>query len=176
MYRHTLKAVVECLVSTTPTLPQTTTGRTFVRNFNILLKFMRLYGFDHARTSEQMEKTWAELGAVLNAESDGDILLAASGGQLLLNGTPLGNSSADRNFAQLLTSIGLSSVHFSSNITREDFNLFVRNFPAGGNAAAALAEKYKRAMEGVPGIRLNEICFVPTDPANVSPELAAQIT
>ena len=137
---------------------------------------MRLYGFEHSRTAEQMDKTWAELGAVLSAESDGDILLAASGGKLLLNGTPLGNSAADRNFAQLLISIGLSSVHFSSNISREDFDQFVRNFPSGGNAAAALADKYKKAMEGVPGIRLNEICFVPTDPGNVSPELAAQIT
>ncbi len=163
-------------MSTTQTLPQSATARTFVRNFNIMLKFMRLYGFDHARTVEQMQKTWTELRAVLSGEGDGDILLASSGNQLLLNGAPLGSSASDRNFAQLLTSIGLSSVHFSSNITRDDFDQFVRHFPTGGSPAAALAEKYKRAMEGVTGIRLNEICFVPADAANVSPELAAQIT
>ena len=163
-------------MSTTNILPQSTTARTFVRNFNILLKFMRLYGFDHSRTIEQMDKTWEELRAVLTAESDGDILLAASGNQLLLNGAALGTSAADRNFANLLTSIGLSSIHFSSNILREDFDQFVRNFPIGGKAAVALAEKFKRAMDGVPGVRLNEICFVPADASNVSPELAAQIT
>jgi len=163
-------------VSTTNIAPQTATARTFVRNFNIMLKFSRMYGFGHVRTAEQLEKTWTELLAVLSGESDGDVLLAASGNQLLLNGAPLGGSASDRNFAQLLTSIGLSSVHFSSNITREDFDRFVENFPSGGAAPPVLAEKYKRAMEGVSGIRLNEICFVPADPSTVSPELAAQIT
>ena len=163
-------------MGTTPIIRQTTAARTFVRNFNIMLKFVRLYGFDHARTVEQIDKTWNELRAALSGESDGDILLASSGNQLLLNGAPLGNSGADRNLSLLMTSIGLSSIHFSSNITREDFDKFVRNFPSGGGAAALLAEKYKRTMEGVSGIRLNEICFVPADSASVSLELAAQIT
>ncbi len=163
-------------MNTTPTTAHNTTpAKIFVRNFNIMLKFSRLYGFDHARTGEQIEKTWAELQAVLSGESEGDILLAASGNQLLLNGAPLGNTGADRSFAQLLTSIGLSSIHFSSDITREDFDKFVRGFPAGGKDAATLAESYKSSMEGVSGIRLNEICFVPSD-SSVSPELAAQIT
>jgi hypothetical protein len=155
---------------------QSTAARTFVRNFNIMLKFVRLYGFDHARTGEQIEKTWAELRAALGDESDADILLAASGNQLLLNGAPLGNSGADRALAYLMTSIGLSSVHFSSHITREEFDKFVRNFPSGGGAAALLAEKYKRTMDGVSGVKLNEICFVPADSGSVSLELAAKIT
>jgi len=155
---------------------QSTAARTFVRNFNIMLKFVRLYGFDHVRTGEQIEKTWTELRAALSGDSDSDILLAASGNQLLLNGAPLGNSGADRNLAHLMTSIGVSSVHFSANITREEFDKFVRNFPSGGGAAALLAEKYKRTMEGVTGVKLNEICFVPADSASVSLELAAKIT
>jgi hypothetical protein len=163
-------------VSTAQIVRQTTAARTFVRNFNIMLKFVRLYGFAHARTAEQIDKTWTELRAALSGESDNDILLAASGNQLLLNGAPLGNSGADRNLAHLMTSIGLSSVHFSSNLTRENFDEFVRNFPSGGSAASLLAEKYKRTMEGVSGVRLNEICFVPADSASVSLELAAQIT
>ena len=163
-------------MSKTHIVPQTTTARIFVRNFNITLKFARLYGFGHARTTKQIEKTWTELGAALSGESDGDILIAASGNQLLLNGALLGNSGADRNLAQLLTSIGLSSVHFSLNITREGFDQFIRSFPSGGGAPALLAEKYKRTMEGVSGVRLNEICYVPADSASVSLELAAQIT
>jgi hypothetical protein len=147
-----------------------------VRNFNIMLKFARLYGFEHARTSEQIEKTWSELQTALSGESDGEILLGSSGNQLLLNGAPLGSSGADRSLAQLLTSIGISSVHFSSNITREDFDKFVRVFPSRGGPKALLTEEYKRTMEGVSGVRLNEICFVPADSASVSLELAAQIT
>ena len=141
-----------------------------------MLKFVRLYGFDHARTVEQTEKTWAELRAALAGGHESDILLAASGNQLLLNGAPLGNSGADRNLANLMTSIGLSSVHFSSNITREAFDELVRNFPSGGSAAALQAQKYKQLMEGISGVRLNEICFVPADSASVSLDLAAQIT
>ena len=163
-------------MSTTPIVRQTTAARSFVRNFNIMLKFARLYGFDHVRTAELIDKTWNELRAALAGENDGDILLASSGNQLLLNGAPLGNSGADRNLAHLMTSIGLSSIHLSSKITREDFDKLVLNFPSGGSAAALLAEKYKRTMEGVAGVRLNEICFVPADSASVSLELAAQIT
>jgi hypothetical protein len=160
--------------STTHLGPRGNSARAFVRNFNIMLKFARLYGFDHVRTSEQIDKTWGELQAALSGESEGDILIAGSGNQLLLNGAPLGNTGADRALAQLLTSIGIASVHFSSNITREAFDQFVRGFPSKGSATAA--ETYKRALEGVPGVRLNEICFVPADSAAVSLELAAQIT
>jgi len=163
-------------LNTTKTAPQAAAGRVFVRSFNIMLKLTRLYGFDHARTAEQVEKTWTELQAVLSGESDGDILLAASANQLLLNGALLGNSGADRNLAQLMTSIGLSSIHFSSNVTREDFDKFVRSFPSGGSAAALLAEKYKNTMAGVSGIQLNEICYVPADSSSVNLDLAAQIT
>ena len=160
--------------STTHAGPRGNSARAFVRNFNIMLKFARLYGFDHVRTSEQIDKTWGELQTALSGESEGDILIAGSGNQLLLNGAPLGNTGADRALAQLLTSIGIASVHFSSNITREAFDQFVRGFPSKGSATAA--ETYKRALEGVPGVRLNEICFVPADSAAVSLELAARIT
>ncbi len=163
-------------MSTTPTALRTNNARTFVRNFNIMLKFARLYGFEHTRTAEQIEKTWSELQTALSGESDGEILLGSSGNQLLLNGAPLGSSGADRSLAQLLASIGISSVHFSSNITREDFDKFVRVFPSRGGPKALLTEEYKRTMEGVSGVRLNEICFVPADSASVSLELAAQIT
>ena len=158
-------------------LPRTTPARAFVRNFNIMLKFARLYGFEHARTTEQIEKAWTELQAAFSGEGDGegDILLASSGNQLLLNGAPLGNSGADRSLAQLLTSIGISSLHFSSNISRQDFDQFVRGFPSRGSANA-LSDTYKRSMQNASGVRLNEICFVPADSASVSLELAAQIT
>ena len=61
-----------------------------------MLKFARLYGFDHVRTAEQTDKTWGELQTALSGESEGDILIAGSGNQLLLNGAPLGKDGADR--------------------------------------------------------------------------------
>ena len=38
--------------------PKTTAARAFVRSLNILLKFARLYGYEHTRTMEQLEIAW----------------------------------------------------------------------------------------------------------------------
>jgi len=35
--------------------PKAAAGRAFVRSLNILLKFARLYGYEHARTIEQLQ-------------------------------------------------------------------------------------------------------------------------
>ena len=45
--------------------PKTTAGRAFLRSLNILLKFARLYGYDHARVAEQLKTAWSELRAAL---------------------------------------------------------------------------------------------------------------
>jgi len=55
-----------------------TSARAFVRSLNILLKFARLYGFDHPRTNEQFQAAWTELrGAMPTAATAG--LLARRG-------------------------------------------------------------------------------------------------
>ena len=36
-------------------------SRAFVRSFNVLLKFARLYGLKHARSAGQFESAWSEL-------------------------------------------------------------------------------------------------------------------
>ncbi len=153
-----------------------TAARAFVRNLNILLKFARLYGFDHTRTTAQFEIAWDELHSALLVDNEAGLLLAAAGSQLLLDGMPLGSSPAERNFAQLLTSVGLASIHFSPSLTRDDLGCFVRAFPGGSGQPAVLAEQFKAAVEGVSGIRLNEICFVPADSAHANFKMAAQIT
>ena len=43
--------------------PKITSGRAFVRSLNILLKYARLYGYDHSRTIEQLEIAERELRA-----------------------------------------------------------------------------------------------------------------
>src|SRR5260370_16218203 len=143
--------------------PRTIAGRAFVRSLNILLKFARLYGFDHVRTKEQLGIAWHELSAAIPSGNDAGLLLGASGSQLLLDGVPLEGSPAEKQFAQLLSAAGLGSVQFFSSITEDELNRFARAFPTGKAKPAELALQLKSALSSARGIRINEICFVATD-------------
>ena len=74
--------------------PKNTAGRAFVRSLNILLKFARLYGYEHARTIEQLQTAWHELHTAMPLGTDAGLLLGATGSQLLLDGVPLEGSPA----------------------------------------------------------------------------------
>jgi hypothetical protein len=134
-----------------------------VRSLNILLKFARLYGYDHARTADQLATVCSELREAIPPGSDATLLLGASGAQLLLDGVPLEGSPAEKQFAQLLSAAGLASVQFLSCITPEEVAKFAKAFPTGKAKPSELAQQLKIAMEGVQGIRVNEVCFVATD-------------
>src|SRR4029077_8430824 len=58
--------------------PKTTAGRAFVRSLNILLKFARLYGYEHTRTIEHLETAWRELRAAIPAGTEGGRLLGGT--------------------------------------------------------------------------------------------------
>jgi len=143
--------------------PKLTAGRAFVRSLNILLKFARLYGHDHARTADQLATACRELQVAIPPGSDATLLLGASGAQLLLDGVPLEGSPAEKQFAQLLSAAGLASVQFLSCITPEEVAKFAKAFPTGKAKPSELAQQLKIAMEDVQGIRVNEVCFVATD-------------
>jgi len=100
--------------------PTTTAGRAFVRSLNILLKFARLYGYEHARTIEQLQIACQELHTAIPLGTDGGLLLGATNSQLLLDGVPLEGSPAEKQFAQLLSAAGLASVQFFSSVTEEE--------------------------------------------------------
>src|ERR1700716_4103683 len=100
--------------------PKTTAGRAFVRSLNILLKFARLYGFDHSRTIEHLDIAWQELRAAIPAGTEGGLLLGATGSQLLLDGVPLEGSPAEKQFAQLLSAAGVASVQFFPIVTQDE--------------------------------------------------------
>ncbi len=117
------------------------TARGFVRSLNILLKFARLYEFGHVRTAAQFETTWKELRQSLDESGDTGLLLGASGNQILLDGVPLGTAAGERSFAQLLTSSGIASIHFSPNLQQGQFARFVRAFPSGNAKPSSLAEQ-----------------------------------
>jgi len=155
--------------------PKTTAARAFVRSLNILLKFARLYGHDHARTMEQLQIAWSELRSAVPEDADNGLLLGATGNQLLLDGVPLDGSPAEKQFAQLLSAAGLASIQFQAKVTQEELAKFVHAFPTGKAKPAELAQQLKEAIGGAQGIHVNEICFVATDARLKDASVAAQI-
>src|SRR5271154_7075219 len=154
---------------------KSTSGRAFVRSLNILLKFARLYGFEHSRTIEQLDIAWRELHAAIPMGTDAGLMLGATGSQLLLDGVPLEGAPAEKQFAQLLSAAGLASVQFFPSVTQEEVGRFVRAFPTGKAKPTELALQLKAALAGAHGIRTNEVCFVATDSRLKDASMAAQL-
>src|SRR5580693_5023368 len=154
---------------------RSTSGRAFVRSLNILLKFARLYGFEHARTIEQLNIAWRELREAIPTGTDNGLMLGATGSQLLLDGVPLEGAPVEKQFAQLLSAAGLASIQFFPSVTQEEIGRFARAFPTGKAKPTELAIQLKAALTGAQGIRLNEICFVATDSRLKDASVAAQL-
>src|SRR5579863_4950512 len=153
-----------------------TAARAFVRSLNILLKFARMYDFGHPRTAKQYDIAWAELRTALGTEDEAGMLLAVSGDQLLLDGTPLESAQAEKSFARMLSLAGIASIHFSPKLTHASLQKFVRAFPtSSGSKPIQLAEQLKVSLQGDPYIHVNEVCFVPADSAVAKSTMAAQL-
>ena len=155
--------------------PKTTAARAFVRSLNILLKFARLYGYEHTRTMEQLEIAWGELRTAVPENADNGLLLGATGAQLLLDGVPLEGAPAEKQFAQLLSTAGLASIQFQPNVTQEELAKLIHAFPAGKAKPAELAQQLKDAIADAQGIHVNEVCFVATDARLKDASVAAQL-
>ncbi len=155
--------------------PKKTAARAFVRSLNILLKFARLYGYEHVRTMEQLQSAGEELHAAIPPGSEEGLLMGATASQILLDGVPLEGSPAEKQFAQLLSAAGLSSVQFFASVTDEELGRFARAFPTGKAKPAELALQLKSALAGAQGIRVNETCFVATDSRLKEASMAAQL-
>jgi hypothetical protein len=154
-------------------------ARAFVHSLNILIKYARMYGYDHKRTEAQFEVAWNELQQGLPKAGDGGFLLGVSDNKLLLDGIPLEAGQAEKSFAQLLTAAGLASLHFSKEVTPEDFMRLVKAFTLAGSKAQDVAKQIKEALgAGRPGsstIKINEVKFVAADPLTGEISVAAQI-
>jgi len=149
-----------------------------VHSLNILIKYARMYGYDHKRTEAQFETTWNELQQGLPATGDAGFLLGVSGNKLLLDGIPLETGNAERSFAQLLNTAGLASLHFSKAVTVEDFTRLVRAFTVAGSKATDVAKQIKEALgagKESSTIKINEVKFVAADPLTGDVSIAAQI-
>jgi hypothetical protein len=154
--------------------PKTAAARAFVRSLNILLKFARLYGYDHLRTNEQLQIAWSELRTAVPEDSEQCLLLGSTGNQLLLDGVPL-EGAPEKLFAQMLSSAGLASVQFSRAVTESELAKFVHAFPTGKSKPSDLAQQLKAAIADARGIRVNEVWFVATDSRLKEASMAAQI-
>jgi hypothetical protein len=153
-------------------------ARAFVHSLNILIKYARMYGFDHKRTEAQFEIAWNELQQGLPKAGDSGFLLGVTDNKLLLDGIPLETGNSERSFAQLLSAAGLASLHFSKEVTIEDFTRLVRAFTLAGSKAQDVTKQIKEALgSNKPGstIRINEVKFVAADPLTGDVSIAAQI-
>jgi hypothetical protein len=142
-----------------------------------LVKYVRLYGLDHKRTEGQFASTWKELQDGLPKGADGAFLLGVSENKLLLDGIPLETGQAERSFAQLLTTAGLASIHFSNQVTKDEFIQLVRAFAMGGARAQDVVKEIKSTFgdSKTASIRINEVRFVAADPSTGEISIAAQI-
>src|SRR6476646_2005732 len=152
-------------------------ARAFVHSLNILVKYVRLYGLDHKRTEGQFVSTWKELQDGLPKGNDGAFLLCVSENKLLLDGIPLETGQAERSFAQLLTTAGLASIHFSNQVTKDEFIQLVRAFAMGGSRVQDVVKEIKSTFgdSKSASIRINEVRFVAADPSTGEISIAAQI-
>ena len=141
------------------------------------MKYVRLYGLDHKRTEGQFASTWKELQDGLPKGADGAFLLGVSENKLLLDGIPLETGQAERSFAQLLTTAGLASIHFSNQVTKDEFIQLVRAFALGGSRAQDVVKEIKSTFgdSKTASIRINEVRFVAADPSTGEISIAAQI-
>jgi len=149
-----------------------------VHSLNILIKYARMYGPDHKRTEAQFEVAWNELQHGLPAAGEAGFLLGISDNKLLLDGIPLETGQVERSFGQLLSTAGLASLHFSKDVTLEDFARLVRAFTLAGSKAQDVSKQIKEALSSgskKSTIKINEVKFVAADPLTGDISVAAQI-
>lgn len=163
------------------TMPSESTipnARAFVRSLNVLFKYARLYGLEHARSAAQFEIAWNELGESVRAAGEAGLLLGASGSQLLLDGVPLESTPAERSFADLLNGAGVASICFHPTVERDEFANLVRAFMESSPKAGSLSDRleFYFGKNSAGGIRVNEIRFVAEDSGFSEARVAAQLT
>ena len=111
---------------------KSTAGRAFVRSLNILLKFARLYGYEHSRTIEQLDIAWRELqnryppGYGLRPDAGRDRFPTCCWMAYRLKAHPPKNNLRSYSPPQVWRA-------FSSfpSVTQEEIGRFARAFPTG---------------------------------------------
>ncbi|HVA16115.1 MAG TPA: hypothetical protein VMV59_00225, partial [Candidatus Dormibacteraeota bacterium] len=151
---------------------------TFVHSLNLLLKFARLYGLHHARTTAQMEYAWNDLYAALDAAGPSGILLGVSGAELLIDGALVESTAAEHSLAQLLTKANIASIGFTPGLSRGSFSLFVKAFSAASLKPSHLARRLNAALGNgsESGIRVNQLRVIAREAELPASAVAARIS
>src|SRR3954470_3049086 len=98
----------------------------FTRSLNILLKYVRLYGFEHIRSTSQFNIAWDELQEALHLSASHGLLIGVAGSQLLLEGMPLEGAAGKKRFCPTLSAAGIASLQFTPETTAADFASLIR--------------------------------------------------
>jgi hypothetical protein len=144
--------------------------RAFVRNLNVVVKQVNLYGLAHKQVAPQLETTWKELQQCLSHDK---LVLTAAGDHLLLNGKPLQAGSADKNFAQLLVSAGIAGICFLPEMTPERLAALVKTL-ATTKPPELLAE-FKKQFGAKSPVRLLEFHIGGEEPVNAGMNLTGAL-
>ncbi|HEU5453327.1 MAG TPA: HEAT repeat domain-containing protein [Terriglobales bacterium] len=151
-------------------LSQLDSARAFTRSLNILLKYVRLYGPEHLRTTVQLATTWQELES---ATGEGQpLLLGTAEGKLVMDGIPIAGLAESR-FAELLQAAGIASIQINPGVSESELKLFASAFTT--TTASEIPKQVKAALGSRSSIQLNEVRFVAQDPtADVAGQIAAK--
>ncbi|MDT8070825.1 MAG: hypothetical protein ROO76_21905 [Terriglobia bacterium] len=138
--------------------------RAFVRNLNVVVKQVNLYGLAHRQVAPQLENTWKELRGALCGER---LVLTAAGDHLLLDGKPLQAGSADRTLSQMLVGAGIAGICFFPEIEAEQLTTLVRILAT--TKLPDLVTEFKKQLGDKSAVRLLEFRVSGEEPAE--PEL-----
>ena len=137
-----------------------------------------MYGYEHKRTEAQFETTWKELQQGLPTTGDAGLPAGRFRQQAIARWHSTGNGKLRAQLRQLLKTAGLASLHFSKDVTEEDFMRLVRAFTVAGSKAQDVSKQIKEALganKAGSTIKINEVKFVAADPLTGDVSIAAQI-
>lgn len=144
--------------------------RSFVRNLNVVLKQVNLYGLAHKQVAPQLENAWKELRAGLDS---GKLVITGAGDHLLLGGKPLNAGSADKSLARLLTASGIAGICFLPELDIEQFGQFVRTMAV--TKSQDLLPEFKRHFGARSPVRLLEFRIGEDEPEEHGMNLAGHL-
>jgi len=140
---------------------QALAGRAFARSLNMLLKYVRMYGIRHKRSSDQFEIAWKELRTAVTGSAG--LLIGVSGSKLLVDGVPLEAGGAERAFTELVGASGIGSFQFLPSVTMEEFERMVQAFSLAKPSNLLSQLKLALSDHAQGSIRINELRYIQHD-------------
>jgi hypothetical protein len=144
--------------------------RAFVRNLNVVVKQVNLYGLTHKQVAPQLENTWKELRTALDS---GKLVVTGAGDHLLVGGKPVSAGSADKSLALMMTGSGIAGICFFPELSFEQFGEFVRTLAV--TKPTDLLAQFKKDFGTKAPVRLLEYRIGEEEPTEQGMNLAGHI-